>query len=106
MGEDIPDDGMCGCTKFEEPEMSQVFNKAAYTTLLTQEVDYLTVNGWTSCGPEKWSNEVLGRDGLVHGHAVNVQKQRDRMSLRQVTPARQASQQAEEGIAPLHHTTE
>lgn len=69
--------------------MTQDFNKPAYDALLQHEVAYLEANGWTRPLPDKpdlWSNRVLERTLLTHGHAVNVQKQRDRISVSGVDP--------------------
>ena len=57
------------------------FNRGAYETLLVYEAHYLQANGWKRGNDDSWSNETIGRSGLTHGHAVNVQKQRDRMSV-------------------------
>ncbi len=78
--------------------MTQDFNKGAYEALLAHEVTYLESNGWkrNPDKPDSWSNEVLDRHDLVHGHAVNVQKQRDRMSAGGVL-----SRYGTEGRAPV-----
>lgn len=45
------------------------------------ELEYLRANNWVEHGPENWSHEALGRSHVAQGHAVNIQKQHDRMAL-------------------------
>ena len=39
---------------------------------------YIEAAGWTKEGPDSWTNAKLDRYNCTMGHAVNVQKQRDR----------------------------
>jgi hypothetical protein len=55
-------------------------NRRARKKLHYAEKAYLHANGWTLGADGRWSNKVLRRDSLDEGHAVNVQKQRDRWS--------------------------
>jgi hypothetical protein len=73
---DNPGDG-----SMRRDEPTQNFNREAYDTLLAYETLYLQANGWKQGPRGEWSNEALRREGLVHGHAVNVQKQRDRWAV-------------------------
>jgi len=52
-----------------------------YFRMREAELVYLRETGWEEDSPESWSNEELQREGLYQGHAVNVQKQYDRITL-------------------------
>jgi hypothetical protein len=58
-------------------------NQEAYVKMLEAELAYLLENGWVlndnGSGNRSWSNEELERSDLTQGHAVNVQKQFDRI---------------------------
>jgi hypothetical protein len=57
-------------------------NRYAYENMCRAEREYLLDNGWTENGPDDWSkDDESRRQNLIQGHAVNVQKQRDRMYL-------------------------
>ena len=69
----------CGPEDFEPAWKGQEYNQAAYAALQEHERTYLEANGWVY-DVRGWSNDDLQRAFLDHGHAVNVQKQRDRLS--------------------------
>jgi hypothetical protein len=56
-----------------------------YLRMREAELVYLRETGWEEVHPESWSNETLGREGLRQGHAVNVQKQWDRVTMQRST---------------------
>jgi hypothetical protein len=53
-----------------------------YLRMYKAELIYLQETGWASSGPESWSNVDLNRHNITQGHAVNVQKQHDRITIR------------------------
>jgi hypothetical protein len=59
------------------------FNREAYEAMDRQEREYLLANGWVQLDPTKdaWDRAALGREGCHQGHAVNIQKQYDRMHV-------------------------
>ncbi len=58
-----------------------VFQSDAYLFIVNAEKVYLEANGWVAKNPESWSHKGHERYHLVQGHAVNVQKQWDRMHV-------------------------
>jgi hypothetical protein len=72
--------GACSCSLADfQSKTNQSFNSEAYADLIDHEIVYLRANGWDFV-EQKWTNEGLHRHGIEHGHAVNIQKQRDRIS--------------------------
>lgn len=60
-----------------------MFNREAYEDLQLTERDYLRENGWIKdSSTDRWSNAEFDRYDLVQGHAVNTQKQFDRICMR------------------------
>lgn len=58
-------------------------NIEAYRAMLEAERAYLLANEWDERGPDEWHHARLGPDrGIRGGHAVNVQKQEDRINIR------------------------
>lgn len=62
------------------------FNSQAFDRLVMAEVEYLTENGWYRADLEKdeWNNARFPRRDVPQGHAVNIQKQADRMYVARV----------------------
>jgi len=79
---DPDNNGACGCYTFKS-KRKEVFNKAAYDTMVAAELVYIVANGWEQDESKKdsWFNEMLGRYDVTQGHAVNIQKQRDRYTI-------------------------
>jgi hypothetical protein len=58
-------------------------NIDAYRAMLAAEKAYLLANDWEERRPDEWHHPRLGPDrGIRGGHAVNTQKQEDRVSIR------------------------
>jgi hypothetical protein len=70
------------------------FNQAAHDAMSQHEVEYLVANGWVNVAEDLWTSEQLERERLRQGHAVNCQKQFDRLHLQGI-PWRQ------HGVQPL-----
>lgn len=68
------------------------FNQAAHDVMMAREVEYLVANGWVNVAEDLWTSEQLGRERLRQGHAVNCQKQFDRLHLEGI-PWRSVGQQ-------------
>lgn len=60
---------------------SPIFNKEAHDKLVAAEKEYLLANNWVQEAPEldEWDHDGFSREALTQGHAVNVQKQFDRL---------------------------
>lgn len=58
-----------------------IFNAEAYAVISAAERAYLEANGWGEAFPDKWEHDGFDRYGISQGHAVNVQKQFDRIFL-------------------------
>lgn len=92
------------------------FNATAWNMLRATERVYLNENGWVQNpdGSDSWENEDLDRYGVSFGHAVNIQKQYDRLCASMVyppgpvtgrvsssTPNKSSPPREEESINPL-----
>lgn len=56
-------------------------NKEAYQKLFLAENTYLLENDWYQTGKDHWSHDEHERKDVHQGHAVNIQKQYDRIYL-------------------------
>jgi len=69
--------GVTGLARGHKP----IHNKEAYQKLREAEKEYLLANDWIQEVPEadEWDHEGFNREAIPQGHAVNVQKQFDRI---------------------------
>ena len=65
-----------------------LFNREAYETLRVEERHYLLDNGWVQEAIEldEWDHEGHRRAAITQGHAVNIQKQYDRVFTQKEEP--------------------
>jgi len=59
-----------------------LWNEIAYKKMSDAEREYLQENGWSEGSEGRWTKKDANRFDLHQGHAVNCQKQYDRIFAR------------------------